>query len=265
MKRWLLPLLFVALPAAAQPTNTVTYNFTNPPLWDLSGPYQRSGEVSFFTGSSTTVLTQSVTGAVSGTFADNDTNTLVGQGVSESGTVTGNVAGTNGTAQITVQWSWLDDGEYEGKAYTVSDHMSVSGSVSAASPELALTFKAHVCFQSAAFREFNGCTNVHGSWNASLATNMTGHWSLQLTNLTDADNILSGSAVLTLSNGRALEYSVTGRYHPSSATQSATLTLTGTGDATGTHLNLTTTGPQLELKTLAGHVLGQKLRFTSSE
>ena len=71
--------------------------------------------------------------------------------------------------------------------------------------------------------------------------------------------MLTGTATVTLSNGRTLDYKLRGHYSPGS--QNGVLILTGHNEAVRSYLVLTTHGPDLSVVKLHGHLLGQRLKL----
>jgi DnaJ-class molecular chaperone len=102
------------------------------------------------------------------------------------------------------------------------------------------------------------CDSKTAVYQVSLPAGMTGTWNLELT-LQAQGNKLTGNAVVALSNGRTLNYTLSGRFNP--RTQVSTLHLIGTAETRGTSMVTTFAGPQLQLKTLTGSVLGQRLKY----
>jgi len=258
MKKLLMPLLLLALPAIAQvPSGPFTYTFTNPPLWDFSGTYHHPGIL--YTGQVTTVISETAVGKITGQFVEADTNEANGDFFNGAGTIHGLTFWTRAAQGLDLGWS----GDYQGTLnkvpYEATMHATGVDTLDPNIPALELAWKAHWCIV------HGHCTNESGVWSSAipdLPEGMTGAWSLKL-DIVPAGNRLPGSAVLTLSNGRTFDYLVGGRYHP--VLQYSVLTLLGTGDAARTSLTLTTEGTLMTLTKLSGNVLGQKLKFPPAD
>jgi hypothetical protein len=102
------------------------------------------------------------------------------------------------------------------------------------------------------------CESKSAVYQVPLPAGMTGNWNLEITIQAQGDN-LKGNAVVALSNGRRLNYTLNGRYNPK--TQVSRLHLIGRGETRGTSLVTTFAGPQMTLETLTGSILGQKLKY----
>jgi len=87
---------------------------------------------------------------------------------------------------------------------------------------------------------------------------MNGDWTLD-TSIAAGGDKLTGTGILTLSNGRMLSYQITGSYKTTS--EIAKLKLVGVGEAARTSFSLATQGTNMVLTALKGKVLGQKPAF----
>jgi hypothetical protein len=257
MKKFLLPLLLLALPAAAQvPSGTFTYTFTNRPLWDFSGTYYHAGVE--YTGISTTTLSIGPRGGVTGSFEEFDTNHANGDFFNGAGVMTGRTYSTPYLTGMLLYWHGLYHATHNGRPYRQTVSAQANDLLDPTIPALQLHWAADWCVIG------GGCTERKGVWGSTtpdLEPGMTGDWALSITLEPVADQ-LTGSAVLTLSNGRAFTYSARGHFYP--LRNLAVLTLTGTGDGTGTSVTLTALGSQMNLNTLTANVLGQKVKFKAT-
>jgi len=240
IKQWIDPL-------SQNPPGQSSYQFTNPQLWDFSGTYNSTDN-----GDTTTdQLVQQANGQITGTHTEVDTDN--GDYLEFSAYATGRVFST--PQAIGFQFAWK--GTISG---TLSDGAAVSGTGAAHGkanlvPSLLTVeadYTARACIQG------GRCETTTQSSQAALPSGMTGDWDLEIDLVPQAAK-LTGTAVVTLSNGRTLSYSVTGHYN--AKLQLTVLSLTGQGNAHGTFLSVTASGPNLSLTKLSGSVLGQKLKW----
>jgi hypothetical protein len=249
---------FGAGPALAQeaPTGTFHYaaaNFTNSPLWDVTGTYHLSGSSNGITDTATFVITNGVTGKITGSETETVNDGSITLNVDS--TVTGKIGVRAGITGASLKSSGLVTGTLTGTAKgkstaaVVESNLTVEVAVSS-------TLKLHAGHVKAS-RKFSAIVST------SLPSGMTGDWTLD-TDITASGDKLSGTGMVTLSNGRVLTNSITGTYNTKSDT--AKLKLTGEGAAKGTSLSMTTTNAgagaaAMTLTGLKGKILGQKPMF----
>ncbi len=247
MKIGLLALLLSLLPAAAQvPTGHFEYAFTNPPLWDISGNYQRTSNYSTVTLS----VAQYADGLITGTRTEIYDN--AGDHGEGSAAITGRVIQKQLTFGIRDQWRGTLYGTYGGVPLfaNVTAHDTVV--LVPSSMTLQGEGRIRICYVG------GKCVTAYLGDQVPLLAGMDGTWSLAV-DTTAVGNKLSGSAVLTLSNGRSFSYEVQGTFNDTR--QTGVLRLAGISDALKTYLILTVAGQEMALTKLRGRVLGQTLRL----
>ena len=239
-------ILLCAVPAMAQvPSGTFTYVFTNLPLWDVTGTYAVSGTTNGVTDNATFVITNAASGKITGTQAEiiNDGSVVV----DVSSTVSGKISIKAGAVVSSLRSKGTFTGTVSGKASgksTETIDASTTGIVANVSERLSSHGKSV---------KFSATTT------APLPAGMTGDWTL-VTDITASGTKLSGTGTVTLSNGRALPYQITGNF--STRTEDAKLRLKGQGDALGSSIAMTTSGTNMDLTVLKGKILGQKPTVT---
>jgi len=247
--KYVLVLLFAfcAVSATAQvlPTGTFSYLFTNTPLWDVTGTYALSGSSNGVTVNATFVITNSATGAITGTQTETLNDGTITLHVDD--TVTGKIGVRAGIAGAKLKSSGPVTGTLTGTAKGKSTASVVESNLTV---EVAFSeaLKLHAGSVKAS-RKFAAVVST------SLPGGMDGDWTLD-TDITTNGTKLAGTGTLTLSNGRAFNYLITGSYN--TGTEVAKLKLAGQGAALKTSLSLTTEGTNMVLTTLKGKVLGQK-------
>jgi hypothetical protein len=244
-----------AVSAMAQvPSGSFSYSFTNVPLWDISGSYTNDISTNGYTDAAIIDLTVAAGGAVTGTRQDQIT--LEGVGTAEAnGDITGKISVRSGVTIGTFKETGTSTGSVEDVDFTGT---TKGGSIAAVDASLLTIInigEVEVCAVHEERLRRIGCKTFKGTGSAPLPVGMDGHWTLDTT-VTNSVDALSGSATLTLSNGRAFPYMVVGKY--ASRTSLSKLNLVGTGDATGTSLTVDTQGTNMVLVALRGKVLGQK-------
>lgn len=250
MKRLLGLLLLVALPVLGQvPTGEFIYEFTDLPLWDVSGAYRRVANNSTITAT----LQQHVSGLLTGTRTE--IYDLNGDHAEGSAFISGKTFSKPPLFGYQSRWEGNYSGVFNGNAVVFS--ASVKGSAIVVPSTLTLVSEANgqICY---VVPPDVPCVEINDGSELPLPDGMTGDWTLTL-NLTASGTDLAGTATLTLSNGRTLSYQITGRYD--STKQTAKLGLAGYGEATGSKFSLTTLGQELNLLAIKGRVLGQKIKF----
>ncbi|MGA2140707.1 MAG: hypothetical protein ABSH14_17785 [Verrucomicrobiia bacterium] len=250
--KYVLVLLFAfcAVSAKAQLTSgTYGYVFTNTPLWDVTGTYHLSGSSNGVTDTATFVVTNSATGAITGTQTETLNDGTITLAIDN--TVTGKIGVRAGIAGAKLKSSGPVTGTLTGTAKGKSTETLVESNltIEVAFTEALKLQAGHV----KAKEKFSAVVST------SLPGGMTGDWTLT-NDITVAANKLTGTGTLTLSNGRVLTYAITGSYNTS--TEVAKLKLAGQGEAAKTSLSLTTTGANMDLTALKGKVLGQKPTVT---
>ena len=228
---------------SAQLTGEYTYSFTNPPVWDFTGTYVTT-ELGLVR---TSTLNVAPSGAVTGSgnlHFDDGSGIVFDGNQTTKGKVTAN-------ATLGVRLSAKGSGEFtldlgEGPL-TGPFKGSLNATLDPAARTLSGPISAKLCIPRA------GCETVGTNTTLTLPANMDGTWSLKL-NIQTSGSSVTGTATITLSNGRELPYDVTGSY--SSSTGISKLKLKGTGEATRTSLSTTLSGNGA-LLTLKGKLFGQ--------
>lgn len=236
---------FCAVSATAQvlPSGPFSYVFTNTPLWDVTGTYTLSGTSNGVTDHATFVITNSATGAITGTQIETLNDGSITLHVDN--TVTGKIGVRGGIAGAQLKSSGPVTGTLTGTA---------KGKSTASVVESNLTVEVAVS-ETLKLNQVKGSKKFSAVVSTSLPSDMTGDWTLD-TDITAGAKKLTGTGTLTLSNGRVLLYTITGSYN--TKTEVAKLKLTGEGDALKTSLSLTTLGTNMDLTAVKGKVLGQK-------
>jgi hypothetical protein len=103
-----------------------------------------------------------------------------------------------------------------------------------------------------------GTGRINEAASVALPPGMNGVGDLEA-DLVLTGNKFSGTATLTLSNGRTVEFNVAGSYAPK--TDKTKLKMTGTGASKGTNFRWTGEGEQMASGVLAGKILGQSTRI----
>jgi hypothetical protein len=243
----LLPLFLGACAAVAQaPTGQFTNSMTLVPLWDFSGSYDLSNEWNTVSLDLVHQANGKITGVRTETFSLPPAINFEGS-ASDNGRVTSTARGVGFVT------SWKETALATAAAGSYEVTKMAHGKWTVVPGLLALQNEGtcRTCVG-------RHCDTKTAVYQVSLPAGMTGTWNLQLT-LQAQGNKLSGNAVLALSNGRTLNYTLSGRYN--AKTQVSTLHFIGTGETRGTSMVTTFAGPQLQLKSLTGSVLGQRLKY----
>lgn len=223
------------------------YAFTNTPLWDLSGIYTNNSVTN-------DVVIATIDCQASGNITGTRTETYVsGADHAEgSGAITGKIFARAGTAGAELNEREGITGVSGGVAYTANLSSKDTATLVPSSLTILVSSRGRDCVVG------TGCESVTEGFSLPLPAGMNGDWTLTTYMGSDGSK-LSGTAALTLSNGRTLSYQITGSYN--ARTEVATLKLVGLGAAKGTSFSLTTQGSDMVLSALKGKVLGQKLNF----
>jgi hypothetical protein len=246
--KYVLVLLFAfcAISAKAQLTSgTYGYVFTNEPLWDVTGTYHLSGSSNGVSVSATFVVTNSPTGAITGTQTETLNDGTITLNIDD--TVKGKISVKAGEAAASLKSSGPVTGTLSGTAKGKSTATVVESNLTV-KVAFSEALKLHVGHVKAS-RKFAAVVST------ALPSGMTGDWTLT-NDITVVANKLTGTGTLTLSNGRAFTYAITGSFNTSTGV--AKLKLAGQGAALKTSLSLTTEGANMDLTALKGKVLGQK-------
>ena len=248
MKRFLLLLLVSAGPALAlAPSGEFNYPVQNLPLWDLSGQYTNATIANDLI---VTELQQAANGRVSGIRREVYTNGA-DQGVGAA-YILGKVRATHSTVSSPVHWTGTYSGTSRGVAFVSTLRARETFTIVPATLSVTDSYRERQCVVG------GRCLTTTNTITLPLPAGMDGNWTLNVKTIGVA-NTLTGTAALTLSTGRILNYQLRGRYSPRS--QNGVLILTGRNEALGTFLVLSTHGPSLGLVKLRGRVLGQYLKL----
>jgi hypothetical protein len=238
--------LLLIRPAAAQlPSGPFTYTFTNAPLWDLSGVYTNNTVTNDVV---TYTIDCAANGRITGTRVENyvngaDTATATGPIVGRTSTRAGQFQAS--LVSVGIESGVQDDVEFRAK-------IRVKGAVALDASTLTVFTEGtiRVCVVG------GRCTIDAEDYSAPVPDGMTGNWTLD-TDIVPTGRGVTGTATITLSNGRQLAYQIIGTY--ASGSQVARLHLVGVGAALGTRLTVTTHGSEMTLTRAEATVLGQKL------
>ena len=248
MKQFLLLFLVGATSALAQaPSGTFTYSFPDLPLWDLSGQYTNTAIANDVI---VTELQQTASGRITGLRTEAYTNGA-DQGVGAA-YIAGNIVATKTTISGRLHWSGTYSGTSHGLAFVTRTVARETLTIVPATFTVTDSYRERQCVVG------GRCATTTNSLVLPLPSAMDGQWSLEVKAI-GVVNALAGTATVTLSNGRTLNYQVRGRYAPRS--QNGVLVLAGRNDAAGSFLVLATHGTGLTLSKLHGRVLGQRLKL----
>lgn len=243
-------LLLATLASVAQaPYGQYLYTITTELLWDFGGTYTLVNAAEDDAVSLQLVhhANGQITGVRTEVFSDPETDTYF-QGTAYEN---GRIVSKNQSVGFLTSYSETINGTDNGVSFT--GKKTAHGTWALAPGLLALQEQVtgRICIG-------HDCESETAAYQVSLLDNMDGVWTLDL-DVEPNGNQLSGSAVITLSNRRTLDWTITGRYNPNS--QVSILHLKGYGETTGTSLTVTIAGPQVLLQKITGSVLGQKIQY----
>jgi hypothetical protein len=245
MKLILLLLVTCSSAFAQIPSKQFVLGFTNVPLWDISGDYQRFANFSTVTGT----LVLHADGKITGTRTEiYDHN---GDHMEGSAFISGLLVGKPAGIQFRDQWQGTYSGMAGGRGVVVNVKAKGTGVLVPSSHSIQASATAKLCVLG------GKCTTSTDGYELPLAPSMDGTWSLDLDLVNDGKNI-NGTAALILSTGRTLDYQVSGVTNAARA--SAVLHLKGINEASRTSLLLSTHGDELALTKIFGKVLGQIIK-----
>ena len=248
MKYFLLLLLVSTGSAfALAPTGDFNYPVTNLPLWDLSGQYTNA---SIANDLIVTELEQAANGRISGIRSEVYTNGA-DQGVGAA-YILGTVFAKPAMTGSRFHWNGSYSGTSRGVAFVSTLRARETFTIVPATLSVTDSYRERQCVVG------GRCLTTTNTITLPLPAGMDGNWTLNVKTIGVA-NTLTGTAALTLSTGRILNYQLRGRYSPRS--QNGVLILTGRNEPLGTFLVLSTHGPSLGLVKLRGRVLGQYLKL----
>ena len=242
---------------AAPPSGTLTTLVL--PVLDVSGDYPVSVTVGDDTDVSFDItVQQDARGKLSG--GGTTTVNIDGDLVQGAYTVTGRISSTH---------NGVDSSVSSVTRAIVTVRVSGSGFVAGATRRFSLlvTYKLQVDPATlTAFGSGKGYASATGlgtgrideEASVALPPGMNGNGQLQADVLLTG-NRFSGTATVTLSNGRTVDFNVTGTYAP--RTDKTKLKLTGTGASAGSNLRWDGVGEHLQSGVLAGKILGQSTRI----
>lgn len=232
---------------AQAPTGQFTNSITFSPLWDFGGDYVLTNEWNSVSLELVHHANGQITGVRTETFNMNSPRIYYEGSAFDNGRVTSTAGGVG----FLTSWKGTVRGMAGGVSFVGSKTAHGRWTVVPSLLALQNEGTCRICIR-------GHCESKTAVYQVPLPAGMTGNWNLEFT-IQAQGNRLTGSAVVALSNGRALNYSLRGQYNPK--TQVSTLHLIGTGETRGTAMLATFAGPQMMLETLRGTVLGQKLRF----
>ena len=231
-------------PTNTPPPATKTCVFTDTPLWDVSGSYTNATVTNDLV---IVNIQQHADGKVSGTRIEPYVAGLNHR--LSSGAIAGRMVNNADALSANLRSNGHLIGVENGAAYTGKFTTKET---------LLLVPAAFMIIDTGSIRDCvsGHCVTSPAGGAFPLPHGMKGNWMLTFTTATRR-NKLTGTATVTLSNGRALDYVVHGLW--TVPNEIAKLRLVGTGDAAGTWLTITTQGPAMAVVALKGHVLSQKL------
>lgn len=255
----LIPLLLLSLQIssrAAAPVGTFGYLFDDPAnlLWDLTGDYNADLFVS--KGAHTTEvalnyhLTQDNQGRLGG---DGEIGVFIGTDfVAGAYHITGQVSRKGFASRANFTIRIIGDGVIAGR----NTHYVLTINTTDA---LIDAEEGTIHGTSRVVGTFTDLTSLAGIafFETDLPANMTGEWILAL-NIVPL-NLLEGTGVITLSNGRTLTLNLSGNFHPGIG---AKLTLTGDGESRGSSLKAAQPdlgGKVTDELSVKGEAFGQKV------
>jgi hypothetical protein len=237
-----------AVSAMAQvPSGTFSYAFTNTPLWDTTGVYSNTVVSDGITDDTTVDIIHAANGQITGIRIDTFTE---GENVAHGdGTISGKTSVKAGVTLSALKLTGTATGTFDGHDFTGT----IKGKSVDAIDTNALTIVV-VGTETISPKGGKSLSNS-GSGTFALPSDMTGDWTLE-NDITASGDKLSGTGMVTLSNGRVFTNLITGTYK--TTTGVAKLKLVGEGDAAGSGLAMVTTGTNMDLTALKGKILGQK-------
>jgi hypothetical protein len=237
-----------AIPAMAQvPSGVFSYAFTNTPLWDTTGVYSNTSVSSDgITDDATVDITHAANGQITGTRIDTFTD---GPDIAHTdGTISGKTSVKAGVTLSSLRLTGTASGTFDGHDFTGT----IKGKSIDVIDASALTV---VLFGTETISPKGGRSlSTTGTGTFDLPAGMTGDWTLE-NDITASGDKLSGTGMVTLSNGRIFTNLITGTYSTTKGV--SILKLVGQGDAAGTGLLMTTAGTNMDLTALKGKILGQ--------
>jgi len=233
------------------PTGAFGYVFTNLPIWDTTGTYTNTSLVDGATDNLTVVITNEASGLVTGT----RTESLIdgGEKTYIHAPFTGKVFVKHGVTGAALKiTSGVATGVFDGVDYTATVKGGSIATIDPSTLTVLNTGKQEICP-----KNIKGvkCTTLSGTEPADLPAGMTGDWTLE-NDIAASGDKLSGTGMVTLSNGRVLTNLIVGTF--TTRGNASKLKLVGIGDAMGTSLSLVTTGTAMDVVALKGKILGQK-------
>jgi hypothetical protein len=219
------------------------YGFTSPTdidIWDISGTYSDSFQLEGYTVKLYYTITQDTGGKLTGT----GTASTLGYEFA-SFDVKGTVGTKNGAASVKMNLKGkgaLTDG---GESIKVSFSANINAQVISASNTISGTVKA----RGSALGHSGSTTET---FDKSLPADMNGSSTLDL-GCNPSGKSLLGKSMLTLSNGKEINFDVKGKYNLKK--DETTLTLKGDKNKLKMKIN----GTDGSIKSVKGKVLGQKI------
>jgi hypothetical protein len=245
----LLLLLFLGTRAgvAQAPTGQFTNSIALLPLWDFGGTYVVTNDWN----SVSLELVHHANGQIAG--VRTETFSMDSPGIHYEGSVSDNGRVTSTARGVGFVTSWKETVHGTANGISFVGTKTAHGKWTVVPSLLALQNEG-TCRTCIA----GHCESKSAVYQVSLPAGMTGNWNLEIT-VQAQGNTLTGNAAVALSNGRTLNYALSGRYNPK--TQVSRLHWIGQGETRGTSMVTTFAGPQMKLETLTGSLLGQKLKY----
>jgi len=242
--------LHSGIPVLCQNSSTLSRSLSsvNTPLWDATGSYTNviveNGSTDHFVMN----LTQSAVGGITG----NRSDIVTGATYADINTsLTGKIGVKSGVTGASLKIS----GTVSSSGYTGPAKGKASATLDLVAKTLTIAGSMKLCVSTPIGKK---CETVPTDGVVDLPSGVSGDWTLD-TDLAAIGDELSGTGLITLSNGRTLTYEVSGKYDEK--TGDAKLKLTGQGEAERTSLSIVTHGTEMDLTELKGKVLGQKPLF----
>jgi hypothetical protein len=250
-------LLFIVLFAsakislAAPPSGFVGFSFdTNSPVYDLTGSLQFDQTMSGAGDTETPLsyginVTQDARGFITGSGV-----IVVAVGndfVAAEYTAKGKISSQEGVTRVTLNVKLKGEDAFGGIVTDFRVTIEYSLTLNPETGALEGTARGSGKFGPL------GSTKIRSDVSVGMSPGTDGSWVLQM-NIVAFDK-LSGTAVVVLSNGRTLNFTLKGNFD--SSTQSSTIKLTGTGDSRGNSAKVIF--DDFELLLLEGKLLGQQV------
>jgi len=246
VKIWILPTFLAIAALGDAPSGQIQYQFASPKIWDISGDYQRTANGSIITAT----LFQHADGKVTGNRAE--IYNYDGDYAEGYGAISGRTVNSRSGLNFALKSKGTIAGTFNGQSVIANFRESLKALLLPNSGSLQVESKAKVCVAG------GRCATVYDAFNLNLASMQDGSWSLAL-DVTTLGKIVSGTATLTLSNGRSFNYTVKGSYRSSDGR--SVLRLKGLADAEKSRFLLRLQEGVSTPTLVRGRILGQRVKI----